>query len=62
MKELMAKPWDNVKEKYPEDSIVLGKVVRLSKFGAFVELEPGVDGLVHILRYLTKELKTLHKF
>ena len=48
MKELMPKPWDNVKEKYPEDSIVLGKVVRLSKFGAFVELEPGVDGLVHI--------------
>ena len=48
MKELMAKPWDNVKEKYPEDSVVLGKVVRLSKFGAFVELEPGVDGLVHI--------------
>ena len=48
MKELMPKPWDNVKEKYPEDSVVLGKVVRLSKFGAFVELEPGVDGLVHI--------------
>ncbi|MGN0143920.1 MAG: bifunctional 4-hydroxy-3-methylbut-2-enyl diphosphate reductase/30S ribosomal protein S1 [Clostridium sp.] len=48
MKELMPKPWDNVAEKYPEDSIVLGKVVRLSKFGAFVELEPGVDGLVHI--------------
>lgn len=48
MKELMAKPWDNVKEKYPEDSIVLGKVVRINDFGAFVELEPGVDGLVHI--------------
>ncbi len=48
MKELMPKPWDNAKEKYPEDSIVLGKVVRLNDFGAFVELEPGVDGLVHI--------------
>lgn len=48
MKELMPKPWDNVKEKYPEESIVLGKVVRLNDFGAFVELEPGVDGLVHI--------------
>lgn len=48
MKELVAKPWDNAKEKYPEDSIVLGKVVRLNDFGAFVELEPGVDGLVHI--------------
>ena len=48
MKELMPKPWENVKEKYPEDSIVLGRVVRLNDFGAFVELEPGVDGLVHI--------------
>lgn len=48
MKELMPKPWENVKEKYPEDSIVLGKVVRLNDFGAFAELEPGVDGLVHI--------------
>ena len=48
MKELMAKPWENAKEKYPEESIVLGKVVRLNDFGAFVELEPGVDGLVHI--------------
>ncbi|NME81647.1 bifunctional 4-hydroxy-3-methylbut-2-enyl diphosphate reductase/30S ribosomal protein S1 [Clostridium sp. SM-530-WT-3G] len=48
MKELMPKPWENVAEKYPVDSVVLGKVVRLSKFGAFVELEPGVDGLVHI--------------
>ena len=48
IKELMDKPWDNVKEKYPEESIVLGTVVRLNNFGAFVELEPGVDGLVHI--------------
>ncbi|WP_026887118.1 bifunctional 4-hydroxy-3-methylbut-2-enyl diphosphate reductase/30S ribosomal protein S1 [Clostridium beijerinckii] len=48
VKELVAKPWDNAKEKYPEGSIVLGKVVRLNDFGAFVELEPGVDGLVHI--------------
>ncbi len=48
MKELIAKPWDKASEKYPEDSIVLGKVVRLNDFGAFVELEPGVDGLVHI--------------
>jgi 4-hydroxy-3-methylbut-2-enyl diphosphate reductase len=48
IKELQDKPWDNAKAKYPEDSIVLGKVVRLNDFGAFVELEPGVDGLVHI--------------
>lgn len=48
IKELIAKPWENVREKYPEDSIVLGTVVRLNDFGAFIELEPGVDGLVHI--------------
>ena len=48
IKELQDKPWENAKEKYPEDSIVLGKVVRLNDFGAFVELEQGVDGLVHI--------------
>lgn len=47
-KELLPKPWDNAKEKYPEGSIVLGKVVRINDFGAFIELEPGVDGLVHI--------------
>jgi 4-hydroxy-3-methylbut-2-enyl diphosphate reductase len=48
IKELMAKPWDNAIQKYPVESIVLGKVVRLNDFGAFVELEPGLDGLVHI--------------
>jgi len=48
IKELKDKPWENASSKYPEDSIVLGVVVRLNDFGAFVELEPGVDGLVHI--------------
>ncbi len=48
IKELTPEPWSNINEKYPEDSIVLGKVVRLNDFGAFVELEPGIDGLVHI--------------
>lgn len=48
IKELTPEPWSNAKEKYPEGSVVLGKVVRINDFGAFVELEPGVDGLVHI--------------
>lgn len=47
-KQLQARPWDNAQEKYPEGSIVEGKVVRITDFGAFVELEPGLDGLVHI--------------
>ncbi len=47
-KQLQPRPWDNATEKYPEGSIVEGKVVRITDFGAFVELEPGLDGLVHI--------------
>lgn len=48
IKELTAEPWTNVDEKYPVGSAVLGNVARISDFGAFVELQPGVDGLVHI--------------
>lgn len=48
LKKLSENPWNKIKEKYPVGNIVLGKVVRFAKFGAFVELEPGVDGLVHI--------------
>ncbi|MDO4484732.1 MAG: bifunctional 4-hydroxy-3-methylbut-2-enyl diphosphate reductase/30S ribosomal protein S1 [Clostridia bacterium] len=47
-KQLMPRPWDNAQDKYPEGSIVEGKVARITDFGAFVELEPGMDGLVHI--------------
>ena len=42
------RPWTVAGEKYPVGSIVEGKVVRITTFGAFVELEPGLDGLVHI--------------
>lgn len=48
IKQLTPEPWENVTEKYPVDSVVLGTVVRINDFGAFVELEPGLDGLVHI--------------
>jgi predicted RNA-binding protein with RPS1 domain len=48
MKELEEDPWKEVAEKYPEGSTVNGKVVRLADFGAFVELEAGVDGLIHV--------------
>ena len=48
IKKLIEDPWENVEEKYPVGSVVLGKVVRFANFGAFVELEPGVDALVHI--------------
>lgn len=48
MKALITNPWESIEDKYPVSNIALGKVVRFSDFGAFVELEPGVDGLVHI--------------
>ena len=48
LKQLQPKPWDVAPEKYPAGAVVTGKVVRITTFGAFVELEPGIDGLVHI--------------
>lgn len=48
LKQLIAHPWENVKEKYNIGDVVEGKVTRLVDFGAFVELEPGLEGLVHI--------------
>ena len=48
LKQTQPKPWTVAGEKYPVGSIVEGKVVRITTFGAFVELEPGLDGLVHI--------------
>lgn len=48
MKELSESPWDNISSKYPSKSNVTGTVSKIMEFGAFVELEPGVDGLVHI--------------
>ncbi len=47
-KQTLPDPWKEVADRYPEGAIVQGKVVRLAPFGAFVELEPGIDGLVHI--------------
>jgi len=48
LKQMRNNPWSNINEKYPEGSIVKGKVVRIAPFGAFVQLEDGVDALVHI--------------
>ncbi len=48
LKQMQPKPWDLAPQKYPEGSVAQGKVVRITTFGAFVELEPGIDGLVHI--------------
>jgi small subunit ribosomal protein S1 len=48
LKQIQPDPWETVTIRYPMGSRVTGKIVRLTDFGAFVELEPGVDGLLHI--------------
>ena len=48
MKQLQAHPWDSVAEKYKAGERVRGTVTRIADFGAFVEIEPGVEGLIHI--------------
>jgi len=48
MKQLVPDPWENIAEKYPEGEKFTGKVTNLVDYGAFVELESGVEGLVHI--------------
>ena len=52
-KATLPRPWTVAGEKYPVGSVVEGKVVRITTFGAFVELEPGLDGLVHISQCAT---------
>ncbi len=47
-KQLLPNPWDTAAARYPVGSIVEGKILRLAPFGAFVEVEPGIEGLVHI--------------
>jgi small subunit ribosomal protein S1 len=48
LKQLETNPWDTLHEKYPVGMVVEGKVRNLTEFGAFVEVEEGIDGLVHV--------------
>jgi small subunit ribosomal protein S1 len=48
LKQKMSNPWDQIESKYPIGTKVKGKVVNLVPYGAFVEIEPGVEGLVHV--------------
>jgi ribosomal protein S1 len=57
LKQLTASPWDTVDANYPVGSVNKGKVTRLMDFGAFVELEPGVEGLVHISELATQRVR-----
>ena len=48
LKQKMTNPWDNIESKFPVGAKVKGKVVSLVPYGAFVQLEPGVEGLIHV--------------
>lgn len=48
LKQKTPNPWENIEEKYPIGTKVKGKVVNLAPYGAFIELEPGIEGLIHI--------------
>ena len=48
MKQLMENPWENLTDKYPAGTVVEGRVRNLTDFGAFIEIEDGIDGLVHV--------------
>ena len=48
MKQLEPDPWENIAERYPPGTVMRGKVRNITNFGVFVEIEPGIDGLVHI--------------
>ena len=48
IKQTQANPWDDVQDRYPSDKLVKGKVRNLTNYGAFIELEEGIDGLLHV--------------
>lgn len=56
-KKLLKSPWELVVEKYQEGDIIDGTVVRIAPFGAFVEIYPGVDGLVHISQLANRRVE-----
>jgi len=60
LKQLAPDPWSLVTEKYPQGSRVKGKVMRVADFGAFVEIEPGVEGLIHVseMSWTKKNVRT----
>lgn len=57
-KQLQPQPWDLAAEKYAEGDIIHGKVVRIVPFGAFVEVEKGIDGLVHVSQISYERIET----
>jgi small subunit ribosomal protein S1 len=58
LKQLASNPWETIKDKYPINYLVEGRVVNLTDYGVFVELEPGVEGLIHVSEmFWTREIR-----
>lgn len=58
-KQASENPWAQIESKYPVNGMVAGKVLRIVEFGAFVELAPGIEGLVHISELSDRRVKTV---
>ena len=59
LKQTMPEPWSVIEENYQVGQVVSGKVVQIKEYGAFVELEPGLDGLVHISEVANKRVNDI---
>ena len=55
LRQVLGNPWDTIKDRYPDGKIIEGKVTRLAKFGAFVEVEEGIDGLIHVSDFTSEK-------
>ncbi len=55
LKQVLGNPWDTIQERYPKGKVIEGKVTRLVKFGAFVEVEEGIEGMVHVSEFTSEK-------
>ena len=66
LKQLMEDPWENIEEKYAIDNTIEGKITQVTSYGANVELEPGVSGIIHLSeidwKYIEKPSSVLKKY
>ncbi len=61
LKQKLPNPWDNIEQKYPAGTRIHGKVVNLVPYGAFIEIEAGVEGLVHVSGFPGSSGSTAHR-
>ena len=48
LKQKETNPWEEIEQKYPPGTLIRGKIVNLVPYGAFIEIEPGIEGLIHV--------------